>query len=1413
MMKNMRILSLIMALIMVVSCVVTGYAAGSDYSEAQLLENLTKGEAFDFTQMSTDEIKGSVASNTRLDVSAEGGAKLSINHASTFNGEILLKNLTYSRMNTKAVKLTFVAPDAGTTVDVALFSDNTRLRLFTYNYNGNVVLSCSKNVFSNYVVTPGTIYSVIAKKVATDTISVYVKSENEVNFTEILSNKSVWINDTANQWADASKLAVVGNGQNDYAIYKEIALYIDEPTFTEEAVLNGFEKEQELDFTAMSEEQIQAYGVAGTNAVTTKDGGLKLVVGDDGTKSYGEINLGLTHSLAEGEAVKVTFTPTTESNNVLVMTDFQGSGERLKVRTEVVGGKQVLVYHTGEGGSSSARGISSFEVKANHTYDILVQKNMGKIDLYAKESTANGYRLILSQQSVYSVEATANCYKLHVSGASGSTAIFKSVTTFAKEVIPYTEEEILSGTEKAYAIDFTSPGSTGTDLANIGAAYNVSAESNLLEYVATNDGLKVADYVRDDSFPGFEFQKTGFPTKLENGAIKMVVKLDAEKPGRFEFAFNSGTENFGISTDITEDLKMRVMMQDKSYYIDSTPMTPGIFYTYIFKRNDSTGKISCFVKSERDEFYREMITFAPPSATSGMIRLRGMKQQEGIYTLKELTQYLNPSPEKTVLNDADSIRLENDQMFFSDDFDEKNKMWTIGTNQVMDGVMVLDKETGFTPDSLNLDLTTPFVVRFRHKATKDTSTIFYFRSGAKRVYIGKYPRDMYTGPGNTYKLQGENNAVPQLGVWYEYLIAYDGAEKVDIFSRREGVDRWTVMVNDFALVDGTLGELTFGGVDDILDDLAIYHGVGVKLNAPWMVGNQISLNGYLIYGTPDSQYNRRAKVLTVAYNKQYGYTEKIWTEDAVVEAGEVTEISQRVDATGVSEESNLSAMVWDDEETLIPLSKVAGYAMENNASTVSNEPVTYEVNHNEVHLQGYIGKGNSLTASLLKGNDMKAVVQLPANRDGMVDTFLAVDPAVCESGNYTLRVAYGSNPATEYQVRLACNDIGYQAFDDAGDIISYVNQYAKEEYQSLVADASFANAAYNRFAEIRNAGAFVDFYAFRDALEKAIVDEKTEREVVALVNAASTEKKWSVIQTLITETYKDYLATDLSVMTGIRSIKDMFLRMTGITYTSSSQIKEMYLAAAQTQKQNEASLSGNTSAPTVGGGAGGFGGGGAGASVGGGFGGGTQVNIQKENILPDELLDNTMGLTELQEEFLDLGDVLWAVDSINTLQRAWIISGDGSGNFHPNRAITREEFLKILMGAAGITSDLDGDLVFEDVDRNAWYYSYVNAANKLGIVNGMSATEFGIGQKITRADMAVMIKRVLDYSGRNTKAVKPAFIFDDFDVIPDYARDSISYLCEAELLNGVGENKFAPMSNTTRAEAAVAICRIYELLR
>ena len=199
---------------------------------------------------------------------------------------------------------------------------------------------------------------------------------------------------------------------------------------------------------------------------------------------------------------------------------------------------------------------------------------------------------------------------------------------------------------------------------------------------------------------------------------------------------------------------------------------------------------------------------------------------------------------------------------------------------------------------------------------------------------------------------------------------------------------------------------------------------------------------------------------------------------------------------------------------------------------------------------------------------------------------------------------------------------------------------------------------------------------------------------------------------------------------------------------------------------------------------------------GGGGGGGSKHTVAEENIgsvvpAPIETII-----------FSDLGDASWAKDAILALNEMGIVKGDGKGNFLPNNNITRAEFVKILVEAFKIDSSLGtNEKSFGDVKESDWYYSYVNAAVKRGIVNGKTDTYFGAKDNISRQDMATLIYRVLTTLNKIEPVETVTKKYSDFSSISEYAKNSILMLSEYGIINGFSDGSFKPMGNATRAEA------------
>ncbi len=220
------------------------------------------------------------------------------------------------------------------------------------------------------------------------------------------------------------------------------------------------------------------------------------------------------------------------------------------------------------------------------------------------------------------------------------------------------------------------------------------------------------------------------------------------------------------------------------------------------------------------------------------------------------------------------------------------------------------------------------------------------------------------------------------------------------------------------------------------------------------------------------------------------------------------------------------------------------------------------------------------------------------------------------------------------------------------------------------------------------------------------------------------------------------------------------------------------------------SLSGGSKGGGTTGGTGGIGSGGykGGTSTGTSVGGGTISGDTKT-----EAPQTTDG------SFSDLDSVPWAVESIKALVKKEIVNGIGRNMFDPDGNVTREQFAKMAVLAAGL--EIDGtETAFEDVEAEAWYSKYIAAAVKGGIINGVSDTMFGTGEAVTRQDAAAILYRL---AGK--PAVSRGETFADDSDIADYAKDAVYALKSAGIINGRDDNTFDPSNTCTRAEAAKMI--------
>lgn len=178
------------------------------------------------------------------------------------------------------------------------------------------------------------------------------------------------------------------------------------------------------------------------------------------------------------------------------------------------------------------------------------------------------------------------------------------------------------------------------------------------------------------------------------------------------------------------------------------------------------------------------------------------------------------------------------------------------------------------------------------------------------------------------------------------------------------------------------------------------------------------------------------------------------------------------------------------------------------------------------------------------------------------------------------------------------------------------------------------------------------------------------------------------------------------------------------------------------------------------------------------------------------------------DTFKDIAHVDWAKDAIYGLKDKNVINGVGDRRFAPDLSVKREELAKMIVSVAGSEVG-EGDTAFGDVDSSQWYASYVAAAYKDGIVQGLEEDIFGTGEAITRQDLAVMVYRAALSSGKITADGTYTVDFADAADIAEYAAEAVAALAGNGAINGSDNNMFKPGDVCTRAEAAKIIYNIF----
>ncbi|MEK0314576.1 glycosyl hydrolase [Cohnella sp. 56] len=180
------------------------------------------------------------------------------------------------------------------------------------------------------------------------------------------------------------------------------------------------------------------------------------------------------------------------------------------------------------------------------------------------------------------------------------------------------------------------------------------------------------------------------------------------------------------------------------------------------------------------------------------------------------------------------------------------------------------------------------------------------------------------------------------------------------------------------------------------------------------------------------------------------------------------------------------------------------------------------------------------------------------------------------------------------------------------------------------------------------------------------------------------------------------------------------------------------------------------------------------------------------------------AVLEYSKNFEDVPSTHWAFDAVQTLTAKHVLYGVSESAFAPGAAITRAEFVAMLVRALGLgAADYAGG--FNDVRSTDWYASSVQAAVDAGLVQGVSEIRFAPSERLTRAQMAVMLIRAMKLETARGELLSS---YVDREEVPAWAEIKFAAAVSAGLIEGQGGQRLAPNATATRAEAATIILRM-----
>lgn len=167
----------------------------------------------------------------------------------------------------------------------------------------------------------------------------------------------------------------------------------------------------------------------------------------------------------------------------------------------------------------------------------------------------------------------------------------------------------------------------------------------------------------------------------------------------------------------------------------------------------------------------------------------------------------------------------------------------------------------------------------------------------------------------------------------------------------------------------------------------------------------------------------------------------------------------------------------------------------------------------------------------------------------------------------------------------------------------------------------------------------------------------------------------------------------------------------------------------------------------------------------------------------------------------------WAQETIEEAKTLGLLPVELQSRYRKN--ITRENFCKLVYELPFVKSM--ERLVAENVNYIDCGDEKVKFLSEVGIIQGVGQNRFAPDEYLTREQAATILLRIWVMSGKVADYTEERFA--DHDEISDWAMGVPYAMKNAGIMNGVGDNRFAPQEGYSTEQAIATVLRIYNNLK